>query len=69
MPDMELVLALGGILFFHFWDRLPQEVDLHKVSMVRMQRYFRMVTGVLGFVFLIFIAGGETWQSLPDNGL
>lgn len=66
---MELILTLGGIFFFYFWDRLPQEVDLHKVSMIRMQRHFRMITGVLGFVFFIFIAGGESWQSLPDNGL
>ena len=66
---MELVLALGGLLFFHFWDRLPKDADLHKVSMVKMQEYFRMVTCILGFVFLIFIAGGEAWQALPDTGL
>lgn len=66
---MELVLALGGLLFFHFWDRLPKDADLHKVSMVKMQEYFRMVSCILGFVFLIFVAGGDAWQALPDTSL
>ena len=66
---MELFLALGGLLFFHYWDRLPKDVDLHKIGMVKMQRCFRMVTGVLGFIFLIFITGGAAWQSLPDTGM
>ena len=66
---MELFLALGGLLFFHFWDRIPEGSDLNKISMVKMQYYFRMVLGILGFVFLIFSMGGNVWQSLPDEGL
>lgn len=66
---MELFLALGGLLFFHFWDRIPEECDLQKISMVKMQHYFRMVLGVLGFVFFTFVMGGNIWQTLEDKGL
>lgn len=66
---MELVLALGGSLFLHFWDRLPKGVELQKISMVRMQHYFRMIFGILMFCFLIFVAGGSTWQALEERGL
>lgn len=66
---MELCLALGGLLFFHFWDRIPEGTKLHKISMVKMQHYFRMVLGVLTFVFLIFVMGGSSWNSLADDGL
>lgn len=66
---MELCLALGGLLFFHFWDRIPEGTELDKLSMVKMQHYFRMVLGVLAFIFLIFVMGGNVWSSLADDGL
>lgn len=66
---MELFLALGGLLFFHFWDRLPEGCELQKISMVKMQRYFRMVLGILGFVFTMFAMGGNIWKLLGDTGL
>jgi len=66
---MELFLALGGLLFFHFWDKLPENIDLHKISMVKMQVYFRMILGILVFIFLIFVTGGTVWQVLPEEGV
>lgn len=66
---MELCLALGGLLFFHFWDRIPEGIELDKLGMVKMQHYFRMVLGVLVFTFLIFVMGGNVWSSLADDGL
>lgn len=66
---MELFLALGGLLFFHFWDRIPDNCELQKISMVKMQYYFRMVLGILGLAFLAFSMGGNVWQSLEDKGL
>lgn len=66
---MELVLALGGLLFFHFWDRIPEGYELQKISMVKMQYYFRMVLGVLIFVFFMFSMGGNEWNFLEDKGV
>lgn len=66
---MELFLALGGLLFFYFWDRIPEDTDLYKISMIKMQYYFRMVLGILGMAFLMFTMGGNVWQSLADEGL
>lgn len=66
---MELLLALGGLLFFHYWDKLPENMDLHRISMIKMQICFKRVLGVLALVFLIFVTGGNMWQSLAGEGL
>lgn len=66
---MELLLAFGGLLYFHFWDRIPEGADLQKISMVKMQHYFRMFFGVILLVFLMFSMGGNIWNSLEEAGL
>ncbi len=66
---MELFLALGGLVFFHYWDRLPEGIDLQKISMVKMQHCFRMFFWILTLIFFMFVCGGEVWQSLEEHGI
>lgn len=66
---LEMVLAILGLVFFHYWDRLPEGVELTKISMVKLQRKF--VTAMLSLIVLfgIILCGGNSWQELPEEGL
>lgn len=65
---LEMLLAFGGLVFFHYWDRLPEGADLSKISMLKLQRKIRAVFSVYVVVFIGIILGGNCWQKLPDEG-
>ena len=64
---LDMLLAVGGIVFFHFWDRLPEGTDLNKVSMLKLQRVLRYALYLLLTVFLGIVFGGNGWYELPDT--
>jgi len=66
---MEMVLAVLGLIFFHYWDRLPEGVELTKISMVKLQRKFATAMLFLIVLFGIILCGGNSWQELPEEGL
>ncbi len=64
---LELLIAVGGIVFFHFWDRLPEGADLTKISMLRLQRVFACALGLVVMAFVGIIFGGNSWYDMPDT--
>ena len=64
---LEMFLAVGGIIFFHFWDRLPENVDLNKVSMLKLQRVFMYALCLVVIAFMGIVFGGNSWYDLPDT--
>lgn len=64
---LELLLAFCGIVFFHFWDRLPEGTDLNKVSMLKLQRVLMYTLCLLLIAFLGIVFGGNSWYELPDT--
>ena len=64
---LEMLLAVGGIVFFHFWDRLPEGTDLNRISMLKLQKAFMwaLCLTVIAFVGIVF--GGNSWYELPDS--
>lgn len=65
---LEMLLALGGLLFFYYWDRLPEGTDLTKISMLKLQRRIKVVLGIYVVIFIGIIFGGSCWQNLPEEG-
>ena len=49
----ELVLSIGALFFFHFWDHIPEGKDLNYVSMIGLQRFLKKYL----FGFLLFLIG------------
>ena len=54
----ELILAVAGIYFFHFWDHIPEGKEIKFISMIGFQRAIRkcfagVVLLLLGFLLII----------------
>ncbi|MDD7026661.1 MAG: hypothetical protein PUI46_06190 [Lachnospiraceae bacterium] len=64
----ELILAVGGVIFFRHWDQIPEGKDLHRISMVRLQQHFRKLFAVVVFLLVGMIFSGNALNSLPDGG-
>lgn len=64
----ELILAVAALLFFHFWDHIPEGKNLNFVSMIGMQKIIRSC--FIGL--LLFLGGGivniQRLASLPQEG-
>ena len=64
----ELVLAVAALIFFHFWDHIPEGKNLNFVSMIGMQKIIRSC--FIGL--LLFLGGGivniQRLASLPQEG-
>lgn len=64
---LDLLLALGGVFFFHFWDRIPEKVRLDRIVMRRLYRAEKRLLKVSLLIFLLFVLGGNAWQSLDGE--
>lgn len=64
----ELILALGGVIFFHFWDQIPEGKDLHKISMVRLQKHFRKLFLFVILILTAMLLNVNALNGLPDKG-
>lgn len=64
---LDFLLAFGGVLFFHYWDRMPKKVRLDRIVLRRLYRVEKQIVKVCLMILLLFIIGGSAWQSL-DSG-
>lgn len=65
---LELLVAIGGIFFFKYWDRIPEGVELRRLVMRKMRRGYQFLLKLMGIVFIGILLGGENWKKLPDEG-
>ena len=64
---LELLIALGGICFFRYWDRIPEGVDLRRLVMRRMRRGYQFLLRSMSVIAAGMILGGYLWKVLPDR--
>lgn len=64
---LELLVAVGGLFFFKFWDRIPQGVDTKRLVMRKMRRGYQFLFKLICIVFVGILLGGERWKELPDG--
>lgn len=65
---LELLIAIGGLFFFKYWDRIPEGVDLNRLIMRKMRRGYQFLLGLVMLAFVGIVLGGEHWKALPDRG-
>lgn len=64
---LELLVAIGGILFFKLWDRIPEGIDLKKLVMRKMRRGYQFLLMLIVIIFIGILLGGDNWNNLPDG--
>ncbi|MDE6845855.1 MAG: hypothetical protein K2J99_08830 [Lachnospiraceae bacterium] len=64
---LDLLVAAGGVVFFHYWDRIPEGTDLERLVLRKMQKGYRFIIKVISLMFISIIFIGNGWAVLPDN--
>lgn len=64
---LELLAAAGGIIFFRYWNRIPEGVDPKRLVMRKMRRGYQFLLKLTGVVFAGIILGGDHWSELLDQ--
>jgi hypothetical protein len=66
---LDLLVAVGGILFFLYWDRIPKGMALDTLVLRKMRKGYLFFLKTMGLVFMVILTGGERWKALPDHML
>ena len=64
---LDLLLAIGAIFFFHYWDQIPEEIDLERLVMRKMRRGYQLLLKVAGILFIGIVLGLNKWKELGDG--
>ncbi len=64
---LELFIAIGGVVFFRYWDRIPEGMDPDRLVMRKMRKAYQFLFNMLIFLFTGVLIGGNKWQSLPEK--
>lgn len=64
---LDLLIAVGGVLFFRYWDKIPEEINKEKLILRKMSRGYLFVLKLVGIIFLSFVMGADRWKQLPDT--
>lgn len=64
---LDLLLAVGGVLFFHYWDKIPEEVDLERLVMRKMRRVYKGLLMMMGILFAGMVIGADRWVSFGEK--
>ena len=66
---LDMVLAVGGLLYFSCIDRIPEEADKRRILMKGLYRIDRRAIAALFCMLAFFLSGGMAWQNLSGDGL
>lgn len=63
---LDLLIAAGGVVFFHYWDRIPEGVDLNRLVLRKMQKGYRFIAAMVLVIFAAIVIDGG-WEALPEG--
>lgn len=63
---LDLLIAAGGVVFFHYWDRIPEGVDLNRLVVRKMQKGYRFIAAMVLVIFAAIVIDGG-WEALPEG--
>lgn len=64
---LDLLVAAGGVAFFHYWDRIPEGTDLERLVLRKMQKGYRFILKMVSLLFATIVLIGSGWTALPDS--
>lgn len=66
---LDLLLAIGALFFFHYWDQIPEEIDLERLVMRKMRRGYQLLLKMTSILFIGIVLGLNKWKELGDGAL
>lgn len=66
---LDIVIAIGGVIFFLYWERIPDGTDMDKLVLRKMRRGYLFILKAMTIFFAAILLGGERWNELPDSTL
>lgn len=64
---LDLLLAAGGIVFFQYWEKIPEGIDLERLVMRKMRRLYKGILMTLGILFAGTVIGADRWAALGEK--
>lgn len=64
---LELIAAIGGLLFARQWERIPEGIDLDRLVLRRMRRGYGFTLRLLWMTAAGLLLGAEWWKGLPES--
>ena len=64
---IDLLMAVGGVFFFKYWDKIPENINKEKLVMIKMRHRFMLILKMMGIIFVSFVMGGSRWKKMPDT--
>ncbi len=63
---LDLLLAIGAVVFFHYWDRIPEGVDLECLVMRKLRKTYQFLLKLVGVIFMGVLLCGSRWDNLTE---
>ena len=64
---LDLLLAIGAFFFFHYWDRIPEGINLERLVMRKMRRGYQLLLKIICILFFGIVLGLDKWKELGDG--
>lgn len=64
---LDLLLAIGGVFFFHYWEKIPEGIDLERLVMRKMRRVYKTLLVVIVILFTGIVTGADRWAALGEK--
>lgn len=64
---LDLLMTVGGIAFFRYWDRIPENVDMERLVLRRMQKKYLFFLKIILALFGVIILGASGWRELTNG--
>lgn len=64
---LDVLVAVGGAVFFHYWERIPEGMDLERLVLRKMQKGYRFLLKMILLLSGVILLSGERWTELPEG--
>ena len=64
---LDLLLAVGGILFFYYWEKVPEGIDMERLVLRKMRRVYKTALTIVVILFAGIVFGGDRWTALGEK--
>ena len=66
---IDIVIAIAGLVFTTYWERMPEEADEYRLVLKRMRKGYRAALYVAVAVVLVLVSGGKLWKPAEDSDM